>query len=283
LVTAGRQLVEWLALSAVMAVAVLGVVPGALAPASHEAELRAEYDRVLDEYVRDGLVYYRAVKSTRQGLDAYVQSLSAPIEPSASPEAQMAFWLNAYNALVLKTVVDHYPIATRSTDYPAHSIRQIPGAFDGIRHQVGGRGVTLNDIEQVQLAPFHDPRLYLALGRGAVGSGRLRSEAFDPARIDQQLAEVAAECATRAQCFHLARAAGRVRVSAIFSWRSAAFIEVYDAEAPRTFARRSPIERSVIGFLLPQLFDAEREYLAANTFKMEYMSFDWDLNEMGRR
>lgn len=135
----------------------------------------------------------------------------------------------------------------------------------------------------MQLAPFHDPRLYLALGRGAVGSGRLRSEAFDPARIDRQLAEVASECATRAQCFHLARAAGRVRVSAIFSWRSTAFIEAYDAEAPRVFARRSPIERSVIGFLLPQLFDAEREYLTANTFKMEYMSFDWELNEIGRR
>lgn len=131
---------------AAMAVAVLGVAPRAFVPASHEAELRAEYDRVLDEYVRDGLVYYRAVKSTRQGLDAYVESLSTPLEPSASPEARMAFWLNAYNALVLKTVVDHYPITTRSADYPPRSIRQIPGAFEGIRHRVGGRAVTLNYI-----------------------------------------------------------------------------------------------------------------------------------------
>ena len=42
----------------------------------------------------------------------------------------MAFWLNAYNALVLKTVVDHYPIPGASAGYPAKSIRQIPGAFE---------------------------------------------------------------------------------------------------------------------------------------------------------
>ena len=38
-------------------------------------------------------------------------------------DEQMAFWLNAYNALVLQTVVDHYPLRGRSTEYPRSSIR----------------------------------------------------------------------------------------------------------------------------------------------------------------
>ena len=64
----------------------------------------------------------------------------------------MAFWLNAYNALVLKTVVDHYPIPQRSSEYPARSIRQIPGAFERTAHRVAGRTVTLDQIEQTILA-----------------------------------------------------------------------------------------------------------------------------------
>src|SRR6266545_2198168 len=69
-------------------------------------------DQILDVNVRDGLVYYRALRSDRGRLDRYVASLniaSATYE-SWSREHKMAFWLNAYNAIVLQTVINHYPI-----------------------------------------------------------------------------------------------------------------------------------------------------------------------------
>ncbi len=147
-----------------------------LVPAA--AQDRQTLDTILDTYVRDGMVYYRALKSDRSKLDAYVASL-ADVDVSARPrDAQIAFWMNAYNALVLRTVVDHYPIAVRTKEYPARSIRQIPGAFERLTHRVGGSMLTLDQIEQTMLAAFHDPRLYFAIGRGAVDGGRLRSEAF---------------------------------------------------------------------------------------------------------
>ena len=69
-------------------------------------------------------------------LDAFVAWMAeAPID-SASRDQRLAFWLNAYDALVLKTVVDHYPIVRRSRDYPDRSIRQIPGAFERLPHDV---------------------------------------------------------------------------------------------------------------------------------------------------
>src|SRR5947207_11016362 len=88
------------------------------------------YDEILDTYVRDGLVYYRALKLERAKFDAYVATLAGVSIESAPRDEQLAFWLNAYNAIVLQTVIDHYPIAQRSSQYPAHSIRQIPGAFE---------------------------------------------------------------------------------------------------------------------------------------------------------
>ncbi len=144
-------------------------------------------DQLLDLYVRDGFVYYRALKADRAKLDGYVSQAAAENIARFSRDEQVAFWLNAYNALVLRTVIDRYPIQGHAPAYPSKSIRQIPGAFEGVQHRVAGRTVTLDDIEKKVLPEFHDPRVYLALGRGAIGSGRLRSEAYVPARLDTQL------------------------------------------------------------------------------------------------
>src|SRR6266699_4821931 len=104
-----------------------------------EAARRNAFDTLLDVYVRDGLVYFRALKADRGRLDGYVNALAAVAVDKLPRDEQIAFWLNAYNALVLRTVVDHYPIQGRSAEYPKSSIRQIPGAFEKIVHRVGGR------------------------------------------------------------------------------------------------------------------------------------------------
>src|SRR5204863_4954485 len=120
-----------------------------------------------------------------------VASLASVSVDSAPRNEQIAFWINAYNAIVLQTVVEHYPIVQRTSAYPARSIRQIPGAFERVQHHIAGKMVTLDQIEQSVLSGFHDPRIFFALGRGAIGSGRLRSEAYTPELLDKQLDEMA--------------------------------------------------------------------------------------------
>jgi hypothetical protein len=184
---------------------------------------------------------------------------------------------------VLKTVFDHYPIPGQTKDYPDRSIRQIPGAFERIQHRVGRRLVTLDQIEQTILAAFHDPRVYLAIGRGAMGSGRLRSEPFTPGQVETQLSEVAAECVNRSQCLEIDRAANHLAISSIFSWRSADFIEAYGSGAGDAFANRSPIERAVLAFVSPKLLATEKTLLAQNQFKADFKPFDWSLNDLTGR
>ena len=244
---------------------------------------RKTFDQLLDLYVRNGDVYYRALKAERAKLDGFVSLQATTAVDKLSREEQIAFWLNAYNALVLKTVVDHYPLAGKSAAYPAKSIRQISGAFERLPHRVAGRTLTLDQIEQTVLAGFHDPRVFFALGRGAVGSGRLRSEAFAPARLEEQLAETAAECVTRAQCIRIDREAAKVHVSSIFSWREKEFAAAYADKAPAAFASRSPIERAVIAYVLPNLLPSEKEFLEKNSFQLVYIPFDWTLNDLTGR
>src|SRR3954471_17994915 len=230
---------RFLRLSVVVAASMLVATPHAQESVADGAR-RKSLDQVLDLYVRGGDVYYRALKSDRGKLDGFVNQLATAAMDKRPREEQVAFWLNAYDALVLRTVIDHYPIAGRSSEYPGKSIRQIPGAFERTAHRVAGRSLTLDQIEKEVLPGFHDPRVYFALGRGAAGSGRLRSEAFRPARMEEQLTEGAAECVPRAQCLHIDREAGKVNASSIFSWRENDFTAAYASAELPAFAGRSP-------------------------------------------
>lgn len=254
-----------------------------LAPLPGSDPLHQPLDEILDLYVRDGLVYYHALQLDRAKLDRYVASLSSPAIASAYaawPRAQqMAFWINAYNAFVLRTVIGNYPIRGRAPGYPPDSIRQISGAFDQVRHQAAGRSLTLDQIETEMLAAFSDPRVFLVLGRGAVGSGRLRSEAFGSGRLEGQLSQAASESATTPRMVHIDRLAGQISVSSIFGWREQAFVVAYADKAP-DLPGRTPIERAIVGFVQPHLLPTEREFLAKNSFQLKYQDFDWHLNDL---
>lgn len=242
----------------------------------------ATFDHVLDTYVRDGYVYYQALQKERAGLDRYVASLDIPrqrIQAWAAPD-QKAFWLNAYNAIVLRTVIDGYPIRARSAQYPAKSIRQIPGAFDAIKHRVAGESMTLDEIEKNEIVKFGDARLILALGRGALGSGRLHSEAYDGSLLEQQLSQVVKECATRISCVKIDRDKNVVEVSPLFSWREDVFAKTFAAEGQSRWPNRTPIEQAVAALAYPHVFATEREFLTANTFQLRYGEFDWRLNDL---
>ena len=72
-----------------------------LAPGVARAQTPAAsvLDEILDQYVRDGLVYYAALRIERRAIDRYIQSLAD--EPQAfeawSRDRRLAFWINGYN------------------------------------------------------------------------------------------------------------------------------------------------------------------------------------------
>ena len=275
---------------AIVAVGLMSTLGSTTAPAqemvSKADPLHRPFDEMLDLYVRDGFVYYNALRSDRGRLDRYIASLNGPTaaeHAKGSVEQQRALWINAYNALVLRTIVDNFPIRGKAAAYPAGSIRQIPGAFDKATHRVAGRTVTLDAIEREILPPLGDARVFLALGRGAVGGGRLRSEAFDAARIDDQLRAVAAESVRRKEIVQFDHADNVLSVSPVFSWREAAFVASLADKAPDAFRQRSPLERAVVALIEPFVLGSEAEFLDRNTFRMTFQEFDWRLNDLSTR
>jgi hypothetical protein len=271
--------VSLIAALAVAAIAAQEPVPVVVDP------IHRPFDQILDIYVRDGLVYYRALRSERGSFDRYVQALadtSAETVNSWPPQRQLAFWINAYNAFVLRTVIDHYPIRGKAPEYPSVSIRQIPGAFERRTHRAGGRTLTLDALERDVIARFGDPRALLALGRGADGGGRLKSEAYTSERLDAQLATITSELVTRRELVHVDIGAGVLSVNPIFSWREDAFSKLAD-RAPEVYGTRSPLERAVLVLIDPLLVPNESAFLRKNTFRMTFHEFDWSLNDLTGR
>jgi hypothetical protein len=249
---------------------------------SAQAAPHGTFDQLLDLHVRDGLVYYRALQADRAKLDRYISSLNvdALAYDRWDRNTRVAYWLNAYNAVVLRTVIGNYPIRGRSAAYPRNSIRQIPGAFERRTWRLAGKLVALDDIEKTHLASFKDPRVFFAIGRGTLGGGRLRSEAFDASRLDAQLTDVATDCVRRVTCAAIDQSTGTLAVSPIFSWREADFLATHDGNVPERYRGRSPMELAVVAFIEPHLYSSERSWLAENRFRMRYMEFDWRLNDL---
>lgn len=234
--------------------------------------LHRPFDLLLDSYVRDGIIFYHALKLDHAKLDRYVASLGEPSVAAELPTwekpRQIAFWINAYNAISLQTAVNHYPA----------SMRQIPGAFNQLKHNVGGKSLTLDQMENTILASYNDPRIYLVLGRSTMGSGRLRSEAFSGPHLETELAQSTEQFATAPKYVHIDQMAGTLSVSPILSWREKPFVDAYAGKS-LDLPGRTPIELAIVGLIQPYLLAGEREYLRKNTFKLAYMDFDWTLND----
>ncbi len=269
-----------------LAIAVAVATAQEPAPPPSVDPIHKPFDEILDIYVRDGLVYYHALKQERGKFDRYVAALSAVSAAEVggwSRERQLAYWINAYNAFVLRTVIDHYPIRGRAADYPASSIRQIPGAFERQAFRAGGRALTLDSLDRGVIGGFGDARALLALSRGAIGGPRLKSEAYTSERLNAQLTTMAGELVDRRELVRVDVANNALSVTPVFSWREDVFVQSAAGTAPNVYATRSPLERAVLALIDPLVVPTEAAFLKQNQFRMVFHEFDWRLNDLTGR
>src|SRR5262245_16744481 len=144
------------------------------------------FGSVLQQFVKNGLVDYAALKKDPKRLDEYLGQLAVIPEEAfmAFREKQkIAFLINLYNATTLRLVIDHYPLK---------SIKDIGnwlnGPFDQKIVRLMGRSFSLGDVEHAILRKNHrEPRLHFALVCGALGCPPLRAEAYVAEKLDDQL------------------------------------------------------------------------------------------------
>lgn len=165
--------------------------------------------------------YGRVAKADKAALDAYVARLAATPISRFNRGEQFAYWVNFYNALTVKVILDHYPVK---------SIRDIdisPGWFaDGPWGAklvtVEGEKVSLDDIEHRILRPiWKDPRIHYVVNCASIGCPDIPPVALTAENAEKQLNDGAVRYVNHPRGVNAAD--GRVVVSSIYSWFEADF------------------------------------------------------------
>lgn len=191
--------------------------PGSARQVDHDL-----WDAFLMRYVRIGadgvhrVAYGDVTPIDRARLEEYIDRLTGlPISRYDRAE-QMAYWINLYNALVVRLILDHYPVP---------SIRDIelsPGApsqgpWNEKLIEVEGTPLSLNDIVHRILRPiWRDPRIHYALSCGAVGCPNLQPEPFLADQLERQLSKAAMTYVNDPRC--IAIDGHRLGLSSLYRW-----------------------------------------------------------------
>ncbi len=193
------------------AAAALLVASASACSVSVRAQDAGLWDQVVRKYARaDGFAYadLKSDKTLRAKHRRFVKQLETM--PEAAP---LSMWLNAYNALVVKAVLEQYPI---------ESVKDVAGFFDKKKHRVAGADRTLDDIENKVIRPrFKDATVHMALNCAARGCPKLHARAFREGSLRQTLDQLAREGV--ANRTHVRVENGKLLVSELFFWFASDF------------------------------------------------------------
>lgn len=236
----------------------------------------AGYDSLLKQYVTDGRVDYKGLKTDPNALDRYTDSAAGVPEEqfnSWTESQRLAFLINLYNAATLKLIVDHYPVK---------SIKDIGSLFKGPWDQpvvrLYGKTITLNHLEHnILRKQYSEPRIHMALVCAAKSCPQLRSEAYTTEKLDEQLNDQSRQYLVSPAGLNVDRKKKVAYFSSIFKWYGEDFVAKY---SPTTgFACLDKTERAVVNFCSAYLISADRDFLATGGYSVKYLDYDWSLNE----
>jgi hypothetical protein len=220
----------------------------------------ALYDSLLRKYVNsEGLVDYKGFVKDSVSFNSYLNLLSEnyPNEKNWSKDERLAYWLNAYNAFTIKLICKYYPVA---------SIKDIKSGIPFVSDtwtieffSIEGKKYNLNNIEHGIVRPkFNDPRVHCALNCASISCPKLLSEAYRAEKLNEQL-DAQVRDFLKDPSRNKIISTEKAELSKIFTWFEGDFKKV------------SP---SVIAFI-----NKYSEVKMNEKAKLDYMEYDWKLNE----
>ncbi|MEL6183782.1 MAG: DUF547 domain-containing protein [Myxococcota bacterium] len=234
-----------------------------------------DWRQTLATAVHPGGVDYATLREQRDPLLRFVKAMSTH-GPKTAPDAfptepeRLAYYLNAYNALVLYSVVVHQPPS---------SIRDVHGLFEpapgfGFFYAQGfeldGERVNLYDLENSTIRSLGDARIHAAINCASASCPPLRSDPFHAARLDAELDAAARDWLSNGA---LRIAPDALELSAIFDWY---------AEDFETHARALGGEDTMDWIDHHLSGEAQLSFRAARSAgrPVRFLPYDWSLNRV---
>ncbi|MGI9552798.1 MAG: DUF547 domain-containing protein [Aurantibacter sp.] len=215
------------------------------------ADFFKKSDAFLSTYVKNGRVAYQNIKANPQALNELVDMAGNIWVDKGSANEYQAFWINGYNLLVIKGIVENYPLK---------SPLDVGGFFDKTKHDIGGQKITLNNIENKLLrANFpSEPRFHFVLVCAGLGCPPIIDQAYMPSTLDTQLEKQTKLALNDPNFIQVNK--NKVKVSQIFEWYKGDFTQ--DGKSLVDFINQYRTEK------LPE------------KSKVSHYPYDWTLNEV---
>ncbi len=209
-------------------------------------------DYFLKRHVYKGLVNYQYSSKNSAEIQLLHKTITEVDLSNATTNERKAFYVNAYNILVIYQITTSYPLA-RPLDKE--------GFFDGSYHSVAGERLNLDELESKKIlkAFDNDPRFHFVLACGAISCPKLYNLAYKPEDIEQLMEERTQFALSDNDFIYVDDPSKTVRVSQIFNW--------YKSDFDKAGA-------SILEFI-----NKYRIEKIPSNYKIEYYEYDWTLNE----
>lgn len=205
-------------------------------------------DQFMKKYVSSGKVNYKGIRSNPNEIYELSQIISSANLSGKKANEKKAFYINAYNLLVIGSIVKNYP-----TSGP----NNIPGFFDKTKHKIAGEFLTLNDIENKKVRIYKDARIHFALVCAAKSCPKIPNFAFKPETLNSQLSSRASIACNDSYFIRLK--SKTVYISEIFKWYKEDFLLK---------------NKSVLEYI-----NSFRKKEIPSSYKVQYYTYNWNLNE----
>lgn len=215
---------------------------------------QSDFFTIADAFLKKRMVNnrmnYRLVKTQPEQLDTLVQLIGTMNTDTLSESEYLAFYINTYNLLVIKGVIDRYPVI---------NLKNIDGFFSELKFQVAGETLTLDEIEFKKLfQKKRDPRFHFVLNCGAYSCPTLFNEAMKPNELEEQLHFAIQIVMDRDDYVLIDHDTNAVYVSKIFDWYKQDFTQ---------------------NGTLRQFINQNRFVSIPDAYEIKFMAYDWRLND----
>ncbi len=218
------------------------------------------YDRFLKKYVNEqGLVNYGAWKQNQadvSALDSYLKQFAAKPGTPAQGNEKAATLVNAYNALMLRWIL---------TNYPTESVQSLKNSFTNKRNEIGGRKVSLDDIEHGALRPLIGYRAHSVLVCAARSCPPLQRFAYTADKFEEQDDDAFRAWLAREDLNKFSPNEKKVEISSIFKW----FKQDFD---------KAGSVAAILGRYAPE---SVRDFAVSGKYDIKYIPYNWGLNDQG--
>lgn len=240
------------------------------------------FEGLLKAYVDNaGEVDYDAWHQSQDAdrdLDAYLAAVSR-YSPENSPERfnsrndALAYWLYAYNAYVIRSVLDRWPLnSVTDVKAPVEVVKGF-GFFYRQRYLFGETAYSLYAVENEKIrATYKDARIHFVLNCGSESCPVLRPELPTGDALEPLLQQAAIEFVGDNRNVHIDHENKQIVLSEIFKWFEKDFIS--DLRK-----RGLPTEHGLVSYIASVAGEEQRnELLLAANFEVVFSDYDWSVN-----